>query len=64
MVCVFLFVREQDRAPSPNEVGGLRSRASVIPQQRVADHLAVGIEQQGNGDNWGSIDNVKSYRKL
>jgi arabinogalactan endo-1,4-beta-galactosidase len=24
----------------------------------------VGIEQQGNGDNWGSIDNVKSYRKL
>ncbi|MBP7249745.1 MAG: glycosyl hydrolase 53 family protein [Selenomonas sp.] len=23
----------------------------------------VGIEQQGNGDNWGSIDNVKSYRK-
>lgn len=24
----------------------------------------VGIEQQGNGDNWGSIDNVKFYRKL
>lgn len=23
----------------------------------------VGIEQQGNGDNWGSIDNVKFYRK-
>lgn len=23
----------------------------------------VGIEPQGNGDNWGSIDNVKFYRK-
>lgn len=23
----------------------------------------VGIEQQGNGDNWGSIDNVKFYHK-
>ncbi len=23
----------------------------------------VGVEQQGNGDNWGSIDNVKFYRK-